>query len=281
MPADDVSWVRTIALESACSGRHTPSITGPTTVVPRPFWGQHSLPPYQQLLADTTARLSPKPGDRWLDLGCGRGMLTRAVWEQSHGRIKEVIGLDIAPANADAYEKLERALQPAPEPGQVRFIAADFSAGLRQFRDNSFDGVVSGLALTYAESYCEERRCWTSEAYDHVLAEVRRVLKPGGRLVFSVNVPEPNWGRVALDALRGTFDARRPHRFLLKAWRMYRYGGWLKREARRGRFHYLPLETVRAKLLALGFGQVEGALSFSGQAYVISCGAGTAMRLAA
>jgi SAM-dependent methyltransferase len=245
------------------------------------FWAQHKLPPYQQLLADTAARLHPKPGDRWLDLGCGRGMLSRAVWETSQGRVDEVIGLDIAPANADAYEKLQCSLQPVPEPGQVRFIAADFSAGLRQFRDNSFDGVVSGLALTYAESYCEERQCWTSDAYDHVLAEVRRVLKPSGRFVFSVNVPEPAWGKVAWDALRGAFDAARPHRYLLKAWRIYRYGGWLKREARRGRFHYLPLETIRAKLLALGFGQVDGSLSFSGQAYVISCRAGMTMRLAA
>ncbi len=244
------------------------------------FWGQHNLPPYQQLLSDTTNRLSPKPGDRWLDLGCGRGMLTRAVWEQSHGQVREVIGLDIAPANADAYDKLQRALRPAPRPGQVRFIAADFSTGLKQFADNSIDGVVSGLALTYAESYCDKRRSWTSDAYDHVLAEVRRVLKPDGQFVFSVNVPEPAWGKVAWDSIRGTFDARRPHRYLLKAWRMYRYGGWLKREARRGRFHYLPLEIIRAKLLALGFDQVEGTLSFSEQAFIITCRAGTAMRMA-
>jgi SAM-dependent methyltransferase len=245
------------------------------------FWGQQGLPPYQQLLADTTDRLNPRPGDRWLDLGCGRGMLTRAVWEQSRGRVAEVIGLDIAPANATAYEKLQRSLQPTPYPGQVRFLAANFSNGIGQFRDSFFDGVVSGLAISYAENFCEERRRWTCDAYDHVLAEVRRVLKPGGRFVFSVNVPEPNWAKVAWEALRGTFDARRPHRYLLKAMRMYRYGGWLKREARRGRFHYLPLETIRTKLLALGFGHVEGSLSFSGQAYVISCRAGAAMRMAA
>lgn len=245
------------------------------------FWGQHNLPPYQRLLADTTDRLSPKPGDRWLDLGCGRGMLTRAVWEQSHGRVYEIVGLDIAPANAEAYEKLQQSLQPQPDGGQIKFVAADFSEGLRQFRDNTFHGVVSGLALTYAESYDEANNCWTSDAYDHVLSEVRRVLKPGGQFVFSVNVPDPNWARVAWDCLNGTFETRQPLRYLLKSWRIYRYGGWLKREARRGRFHYLPLETIRAKLLALGFGHVEGSLSFSGQAYVIGCQAGVAMRMAA
>lgn len=245
------------------------------------FWSQHELPPYQELLADTAARLMPKPGDRWLDLGCGRGMLTRAIWEQSRGLVAEVVGLDIAAANAEAYEKLNSSLRPPPRPGQVRFVAADFSSGLRQFRDNSFDGVVAGLALTYAESFNEEDQCWTTEAYDQVLGEVRRVLKPTGRFVFSVNVPNPAWGKVAWDSLRGAFDSSRPHRYLLKAWRIYRYGGWLKREARRGRFHYLPLDTIQAKLQQLGFGPVDATTSFSGQAYLISCRAGSAMRLAA
>src|SRR5439155_25569557 len=116
---------------------------------------------------------------------------------------------------------------------------------------------------------CEQRECWTRDAYDQVLAEVRRVLKPGGRFVFSVNVPEPAWGKVAWDALSGTFDAQRPHRYLLKAWRIYRYGGWLKREARRGRFHYLPLPDVLRHLEAAGFAGAQHRMSFARQAYVI------------
>jgi hypothetical protein len=52
---------------------------------------------------------------------------------------------------------------------------------------------------------------------------------------------------------------------------MLRYGSWLKREARRGRFHYLPHEQVAEKLRAAGFGGVEHRLSFAGQAYVFRC----------
>jgi len=234
------------------------------------FWGQHALPPYQELLRDTVSRLAPQPGERWLDLGCGRGMLTRAVWEKSRGAVAEVIGLDCATANAKAYERLQSDLKPMPRPGQVRFIAADFSRGLADFRDASFDGVVSGLALSYAESFSEVLGRWTQAAYDRVLGEVARVLRPGGQFVFSVNVPEPAWHRVAWDALRGTLATRRPHRFLLKSWRIWRYGGWLKREARRGRFHYLPLDVIRAKLRSAGFPEADAVTSFSGQAYLIA-----------
>jgi hypothetical protein len=56
---------------------------------------------------------------------------------------------------------------------------------------------------------------------------------------------------------------------------MMRFGGWLKRQARIGRFHYLTADAVCAKLTAAGFGRVEHRLSYAGQAFVfraINCG---------
>ena len=41
----------------------------PDSKCAKAFWSQHELPPYQELLRDTTAWLDPKPGQRWLDLG--------------------------------------------------------------------------------------------------------------------------------------------------------------------------------------------------------------------
>lgn len=47
--------------------------------VARVFWGgQQTLPAYKELLRDTVTWLDPWPGQRWLDLGCGRGQLTPA-----------------------------------------------------------------------------------------------------------------------------------------------------------------------------------------------------------
>jgi ubiquinone/menaquinone biosynthesis C-methylase UbiE len=243
----------------------------PDSACARAFWGQRELPPYRRLLADTTEWLDPQPGERWLDLGCGGGQLTRTLWEKSGGELAEIVALDCAAANERAIAKLREKMQPPASTAQIRFLHADFSAGLGSCPEASFDGAVSGLAIQYAESFSQKHGRWTTDAYDRLLTEVYRVLRPGGRFVFSVNVPEPAWVKIALYGVPGFFRSRQPGRYLKNALRMLRYGAWLKREARTGRFHYLPLDTVLAKLRATHFVKIEHRKSFAGQAYLFRC----------
>jgi ubiquinone/menaquinone biosynthesis C-methylase UbiE len=243
----------------------------PDSACAKAFWGQHEAPAYRRLLSDTTAWLDPQPGDRWLDLGCGCGKLTQALWEKSGGTMAEVIGLDCASDNDQAFQRFRTSVRPPASEDQIRFVQSDFSPGLAAWDEGRFDGVVSGLAIQYAESYSEERGCWTTAAYDHLLAEVYRVLRPRGWFVFSVNVPEPAWAKVALRSLQGVFSVPKPGRYLRRAWRMLRYGSWLKQEARRGRFHYLPVETIVSKLAAIGFQATEHQLTYVGQAFLFRC----------
>ena len=239
----------------------------PSAKCAKAFWGQHDLPPYRELLTDTLDWAGPNPGDRWLDLGCGGGRLSRGLWERSGGTVAEVVGVDCAAANEDAFERLRQTLNPAP--GQrLRFECHDFSGGLGAFPVAAFDHAVSGLSITYAEHYDHAAGRWTTAAYDRLLAEVRRVVRPGGRFVFSVNVPEPSWAAVGWRSLAAIVSGDRPLRRLKGAWRMIRYGRWLKVEARRGRFHYLPAAEVAAKLTAAGWTNVEHRLSYARQAYV-------------
>ena len=178
-----------------------------------------------------------------------------------------MVGLDCAAVNEQAYARLRGALTPPPG-DRLRFECHNFSDGLAKIPTDSFDHAVSGLSITYAESYSEAEGRWTTDAYDAVLAEVLRVIRPGGRFVFSVNVPEPSWLRVGLGSFLGVFRTRGTLAFLKRSWRMMRYGAWLKREARTGRFHYLPAADVAARLVAAGYVAVEHRLSYSGQAYV-------------
>ncbi len=235
------------------------------------FWSQRELPPYRRLLKDTAAWLDPQAGQRWLDLGCGSGQLTRTLWVKSAGRLAEIIALDCAARNERAIAKVRDGAHPPATERQIRFLHADFSDGLARFDTASLDGVVSGLAIQYAESYSEERGGWTTEAYEHLLADVCRVLRPGGRFVFSVNVPEPAWSKIALYGIPGFFRSSHPLRYVKNSVRMLRYGAWLKREARRGRFHYLPAAVVADKLARAGFVGIEHRTSFAGQADVFRC----------
>ena len=243
----------------------------PDSKCAKAFWNQNELPPYRELLRDTTAWLDARPGQRWLDLGCGCGRLSQALWERGQGQLAEVLGVDVAAINAAAYARLRAQMQPAPAEDVLHFQAADFSKGFSQWPAERFDGVVSGLALQYAEDYSEATGTWTQAAYDRILAEAQRLLKPGGSFVFSVNVPDPAWSRVAWKSFAAVFGAARPLRYLRKVWRLCRYGNWLKREARRGRFHYLTEEVIRRKLALAGFVAIDCRVSFAGQAYLFRC----------
>src|SRR5262245_14874089 len=79
------------------------------------FWSQREAPPYRRLLADTAEWLDPASGERWLDLGCGSGQLTRTLWEKSGGRLASVAAIDCAAVNALAIARIaQKAHPPAP-----------------------------------------------------------------------------------------------------------------------------------------------------------------------
>jgi SAM-dependent methyltransferase len=110
------------------------------------------------------ALLPDVAGARVLDAGCGDGWYA----EQLVARGARVTAVDASPR---MVEHARRRLGPAVE---VR--TADLGQPL-DFADGSFDGIVSALAL-------EHVRDW-----DAVLAELRRVLAPGGWLLFSAQHP--------------------------------------------------------------------------------------------
>jgi SAM-dependent methyltransferase len=102
-------------------------------------------------------------GRRVLDLGCRSGALTRHFLEGN-----EVVGLDVDAAALAKAEKL--GIQP---------VRANVEEPL-PFEDASFDGVVAGELFEHLQFP------------DALVAEIGRVLRPGGVLVGSV----PNAYRV-------------------------------------------------------------------------------------
>ncbi|NJP92891.1 class I SAM-dependent methyltransferase [Nonomuraea sp. FMUSA5-5] len=107
-------------------------------------------------------------GRRILDAGCGSGALTARLRER--GAI--VTGID---ASAGMLAVARRRLG---DDADLR--VADLREPL-PFGDDEFDDVIASLVLHYLEDW------------GPTLAELRRVIKPGGRLIASVNHPFVEW----------------------------------------------------------------------------------------
>lgn len=106
-----------------------------------------------------------QPGERLLDVGCGPGSLTIPA-ARKVGREGHAAGIDASP------EMIEVAQRKARKQGlEIDFRAAPVEA--LPFGDGEFDVVLSSLMLHHLPDDVKAQG----------LAEIRRVLKPGGRLV--------------------------------------------------------------------------------------------------
>lgn len=115
----------------------------------------------QGSVRETLRRIELRDGERVLDVGCGTGTLLAAIAERAP-RAK-LLGVDLSPAMlAVARRKL----------GERAFLVAG-EAGRLPFPDQRFDLVVSSSALHY----------WPDP--EEGLAEIARVLRPGGRVAIT------------------------------------------------------------------------------------------------
>jgi ubiquinone/menaquinone biosynthesis C-methylase UbiE len=131
---------------------------------------------WQAQLAGAQAELmtlaAPAPGERVLDVACGTGLVTLAAARAvgPHGR---VLGVDLSGAMVEA------AAQRAAQQGLDNTTFARMDAEALELPAAGFDVVLCALGLMYMPNPAQ------------ALREMRRVLRPGGRLGLVV------WGERA------------------------------------------------------------------------------------
>ncbi|MFC4437714.1 MULTISPECIES: class I SAM-dependent methyltransferase [Natrialbaceae] len=106
-------------------------------------------------------------GDRILDAGCGAGHLTAELADRG----ASVVGVDVS----EAMLAYARDRQPS-----ASFVRADLGTGL-PFADREFDGIASSLAFHYLREW------------EPLFRKLRRILRPRGWLVFSVQHPHADF----------------------------------------------------------------------------------------
>lgn len=129
-------------------------------------------------------RLEPR---RIVDLGCGTGRTGVAL--KGRFRKAQVIGLDCSRMMLSRLQRRSTLMRP------LRAVCADFAA--LPLSERSCELVISNLAMQ-----------WSADL-DTLFSEIRRILVPGGMLLFSSLGPESLWElRAALEdcGSSGSFD---------------------------------------------------------------------------
>ena len=138
-------------------------------------------------------------GKRVLDLGCGFGWHCRYAAENG---AQSVLGIDIS------ENMLQEARRRTEDP---RVEYRKISLEEYEYPENSFDAVISSLALHYVESF------------EDICRKVYRCLKPGGEFVFSAEHP--------IFTAYGSQDWYRDEKGNIVHWPVDRYFEEGKREA--------------------------------------------------
>jgi ubiquinone/menaquinone biosynthesis C-methylase UbiE len=124
---------------------------------------------YMAAVAAVARRLDPRPGERIFDAGCGTGL-----------PLCQYLRAGISVTAVDLSVSMLARLRAKFPGGSLQFIKADLSQ--LPFPDGYFDRVLSANVLNGIPTPDLRSRC---------IAELARVLKPGGRFVVSVH----NWSR--------------------------------------------------------------------------------------
>ncbi len=188
--------------------------------------------PYQEVQQLAEKCLEVRSGERVLDVGCGTGQFLRRLADRASGA--QLHGMDAASGMLRiARKRVARS---------AMLCEADLEAGL-PYEASSMDAIACMQVL------------YTARDPDQLLRELRRVLRPMGRLVL-VNPHTPNPEAVPDEHFRRARERgyRMDDARLAIAFRVIvAMNRLIVREVRNKRYHFWSVEELSERMVSAGF----------------------------
>ena len=223
------------------------------------FWNEYAnhfqhlnlSPVYQDLMNHVLAKTDVVQGMSCLDIGCGTGNYSIAL----NALGARVIGVD------SSSRMLELARENVKKTGQnnttaeIQLIESDAFEFVKKLESNILDRVVANLSIAYMPHP------------KLILCELHRALKPGGKLVMSNPIPNPNFTWVLIKS--GT----KAIRLFGRALAILKCAKQIEKYNEDGVFYFFSFQEIEELLKASGFfpSSIVTARSFAGQAFVTVC----------
>ena len=234
------------------------------------FWEEYSkiyyhledTKPYYDLTKSIERFIEPKAGDIWLDVGCGPAKMSLLIWKKSKRKVRKIIGIDVV--LKPARETLAKINEDIP----LELKYANLGERL-PFPDNFFNGIVANLCLPYVIDFEGKTG---REAFEAVLREMHRVLKPGGHMVWST--PKHNvhfqWNFVHSIPDMLNIKKQLSHGVigLSVGIKILRHALEIQRKGKKGIYTFLPKDELENLLLEIGFTNLDWKKTFTWQIWV-------------
>lgn len=219
--------------------------------------------PYYNLLKVIGEFLDPKEGEIWLDAGCGPAKVSYLIWEKSERNVEKIVGVDIV--LQPAYETLSQMKESIP----LKLEYANLGERL-SFPDNFFDGIVANLILTYIIEFEGKRG---KDAFIGVMEEMFRILKPGGRLIWSTPKENVNFIWVFLASIPDMLNiyeyiVNKDVTRIIQGTKILKHALKIQKKGKEKIYTFLPKEEIEGILLKIGFVNPICKKTFAGQVWV-------------